>query len=189
MALDQELRVNARPEDDVGGVVRSRHGVWSALYNLFVVGLGVGMFMMGAQYLLGLRETLWETMLLLGPGALLVYVGLAGLSMRLAIDLEGISLKSIWGAREAKWPDVETVRFRTNYFGAYTVILYLGVPGNRRFQVMVGLARNGHELGKAILEASSVSNPAVRFTGAHHYGPPPYGIFGPAEHPAGTVDG
>lgn len=51
---------------------------------------------------------------------------------------------------------------------------------------MVVPEKNGHELGKAILEPATLAKPSVRFTGAHDYGSPPDGIIRRAE-PTGTM--
>lgn len=68
--------------------------------------------------------------------------------------------------------------FHTNYFNSYSVMLLPHATKNvGRVMLYLAFVQNGHELAKAIIEAAASANPSVRFTGGHHYGPGPYGIF------------
>lgn len=165
-------------EDNSGVlVVRSRHGVWSVSFNCFVVVVGLGMSLLGAVGLLGLID-LPIPLLVFLAGPISALGGVLGLTTRFEIDLNGVTcVDIIWGRRRIAWTDVREVNFHTNYFNSYSVTLFPHDKNTKRLMLDLSSVQNGHELARAILEAAATANPNVRFTGGHHYGPPPYGVF------------
>lgn len=157
-------------------IIKSRHGSWSVLFNVFGLTGGLGCLFLATNRLV---VGVWlspSTLLLTAAGVLLTLTVVTALSLRLVITLDGLMVKSVWGSRKVAWREVTEVRLQTNFFGKYTAILYFHPPG-RGIGLLLGLLGNDHELAKALLEAASTSNPHVSLTGSHHYGPPPYGVF------------
>jgi hypothetical protein len=159
-------------------VVKSRQSVESVVLNLLsIVGGGVAFPYGGVLYLASGAGPTFMGILMLLTGLVLLYAGLTGISTSLVVSLEGIRVRSLWGSREVSWREVQTLHFQTNYFNKYSARIVLDDPDKRPVGLLLGLLGNSHELGKALVEAAYTSNPEIRFSGAHHYGPPPYGIF------------
>lgn len=169
--------MGSHPIDGPRHVVTSRHGLWSVLRNLTAIVLGAGVLLLGALNFSGFLHEIRYLLLSLIMGPVIAYAGIPGLALHVEIDREGVKYRSLWGKWRVRWLDVEEVNVRTNFYGSYGVRLLASRENNRRFSFFTGYAQNGHELGIAILEASSTANPSMRFTGAHRYGPHPFGMF------------
>ena len=98
------------------------------------------------------------------------------------MDLAGIEKRDLFGRRYLPWSVVWAVGVHTNYFGGFNV--NIGVVGARHMTLFTSQIGNGEEIIKAILEASTTSNPGVSLRGwaVEAFGTPPFGIFVPRDN-------
>ena len=98
------------------------------------------------------------------------------ISAQYEVDKDGIKVRHWWRKHYVFWGDIERVTFQTNFGFGY--IVHIKKKGKvRLIRLFLAGVGNGHELGKAMIEAATLANPEIRFLGMHEYGPPPYGIF------------
>ena len=108
-------------------------------------------------------------------GALLILMGITGLTASYSVSIKGIQVNHIWKRSFIEWDAINEVASITNFSWGYVVIIRLKTK--KSIALLLPFKGNGNYVLKSIIEAGTISNPQINFTGMHAFGRPPYGIF------------